>query len=201
MKRMIGAGLAVLLLAGCTDGGGESPEPVLTPAPPVVVTLEEQAETATPTPSVVMVRGLDGEMKPRASAETIAPDEAIMATMECEPITQETKSFVPQEQRYRVAPVDPVQVLIGEGLDGDQWWVVAFERDHQFEIDGHWATNQAWITTQPGVSGQGKWLNISGAYELPDGSIGSAWHDIHWDHDRLALGQSALRVALDCLHD
>ncbi len=71
----------------------------------------------------------------------------------------------------------------------------------QFEIDGERAVNQAWLTNQPGVQGQGKWLNISSGQELPDGSIGSEWHNIHWDYDRLLRGQSALRKALDCLAD
>lgn len=198
---MWGTAVALLLgAAGCTSGtpaylpsGDESPEAAI----PVVATTAEASPSSSP--SVVMIRGLDGEPKPRASAETIAPDESIMATMECEPLSEETARYG-REVQERVAPFDPVQVLIGEGLTpNEMWWVVAYERLGQATVDGSTAVNQAYITTQPGVDGQGQWVNISSAYQLPDGSVGSEWNNVRWDHDRLLRGQSALRKALDCL--
>lgn len=190
MKRMIGAGLAVLLLVGCTDGGGESPEPVLTPAPPVVVTLEEQAETATPTPSVVMVRGLDGEMKPRASAETIAPDEAIMATMECEPISDDTTDRIYRLHGEKWA--DAIQVEVGEGLEpGETWWIVAGDTGPSSSIE-------AMVTSLPGG---GSGYHYLGSSVRGHGDEWNRWDDVHWDAERLERGQSALAKALDCLRD
>lgn len=197
-------GLLAVMLVGCSGPVIDDPVAEVTPDPEptevITVGPVEPVETRTPAPdSEDVVESHEGPIV-RASAEAIAPDSEIMAAMECEPLSAETSAFIPAEQRYRVAPVDPVQVLIGEGLEaGELWWVVAFERDGQFEIGGSYATNQAWITTQPGVDGQGKWLNISSNRVLPDGSVGSEWHNVHWDHDRLERGQSALRLALDCL--
>lgn len=184
--------LVTAVVASCTASPDRDED--MTPVEMTAATPSPSSSTAVDANST-----LDGPVV-RASAETIAPDPELVAQMECDPLSAETAQYIPQEQRYRVAPVEPVQVLIGEGLEaGEMWWVVAFEREGQFVIDGQRAANQAWITTQPGVEGQGKWLNISSSQILPDGSVGSEWHNIHWDHDRLVRGQSALRRALDCL--
>lgn len=185
-------GLLALVVAGCASGaeGVEAPAPSSSARPSAEATVE-YVPASESTPVAPAAPASDAPVV-RASAETIPPAPEVMAGMECEPLSDETRDYIPAEQTRR--PVEPVQVLIGEGLTpGELWWVVAFERNNEA------AVNQAWITTQPGVDGQGKWLNISSGRVLPDGSVGSEWHNVHWDHDRLVRGQSALRVALDCL--
>lgn len=183
---MWGAAVALLLGAvGCTSGTpaylpseDESPEAAI----PVVAT------TAEASPPVVTVRGLDGEPKPRASAETIAPDEAIMATMECEPVSEDTADRIYRLRGHRVE--DAVQVEVGEGLEpGEIWWVVAYASDDFRE-------GTALLTTFP--SGGSGYRDLG---ETVEGSPWNRWDNVRWDAERLAKGQSALAKALECIAD
>ena len=178
-----GAAVALLLgSVGCTSGTpaylpseDESPEAAI----PVVAT------TAEASPPVVTVRGLDGEPKPRASAETIAPDEAIMATMECEPLSTDLLS----KMRFEFgAPTRSVQVEVGEGLTpGEVWWVVVL--DSPADDSYSWGIRR-FLTNAPGGGGAWDWLAIQPR---------DPWANVLWDAQRLTRAQAALVKAERCL--
>lgn len=181
---MAGAAVALLLgVSGCTAGEstpaylpseGESAQVAI---PVVDVTLE-----ASPSPSEVMVRGLDGEPKPRASAETIAPDAAVLATMECEPVSRELLD------RKRIdfgAPRRSVQVEVGEGLTpGETWWVVILDSPSD---EAHKEGLRPFLTNAPGPGGADEWISLRGLKRVA------------WDSERLVRAQSALTKAEECL--
>lgn len=137
----------------------------------------------------MMVRGLDNEPKPRASAETIAPDEALMSEMVCEPVTEATERKVYGLWGEEIGSI--VQVEVGEGLEpGDIWWVVAYTTDQH-------PNRQALLTNFPGGGNGRRVLGPSvegyGDYEW------NPWDNVRWDAERLKVGQSALAKAFDCL--
>lgn len=157
-----------------TDAPADDPD---MPVDPTVVPSEE--------PSSEMVRGLDGEMKPRASAESITPDAALMAEMTCEQLSADTAGRI-----YSLwgDPVDEaVQVEVGPGLDAEEtWWFVAY-----------WATTEELgprlherLTNHPdrAVGEHGQWFVIDERFD-----------NIHWDAERLVRAQSARSKALSCL--
>ena len=118
LASVMGLLFMTALLAGCFAISGDEPvDPVPSSSSVVVKTPGTPSGLHENLPSA------------RASAETIAPDFDVVADMRCEPLSTETSAYVPAEQRTRLAPVAPIQVLIGDGLvNGEQWWVVAFER-------------------------------------------------------------------------
>ncbi len=166
---------ATFALAACTG----APEGLDESVSPSVVA---------PTPSDVQSQA------DHVHAEEILPDPSIMATMTCEPVSDETLAYLGQV--YAPPLMEPVQVLVGEGLSpGEDWWVIVTDLDR-----GPTGGNNQWLTNQPGLSGErGNWIGIGAETRAPDGTMRSSFDGVHWDYERLVKGRNALTKAFECL--
>ena len=171
MKRMVGALAAIVLITGCTAGGAPTPTPNATSAPPASAAATPQVVTSTPVPTATSMA--------RGTAEEIWPNEAIMATMTCEPINAENAQYA--RETWNGDPSKGVQVEIGEGLtQGVIFSVVVFPAGDEY---------------LKMITGGGEWYSLGA---LTNGNY--SWDGIHWDAERLERGQSALAKALDCVN-
>lgn len=179
--------LAVVALASCgaTPGGGEDetfrpatqrPSPSAQPSPrasSVTVEYGAPAETTpepenSPSPST------------RPSAETIAPDPALMAGMSCAPVSDELEALV--WTTYGDEADEGFVVEVGEGLEAGSLWSVLVYKDG--------AGDDRWFLTDGD-----QLINIGSVYATGL----SGFDTVRWDEARLERGQSALAVALACL--
>lgn len=190
------AGLS-LLLSGCTVL--EPVSPSMPPSAPDVDLLESSGSSASPEVIVVepievtetpveMVRGLDGEPKPVASAATITADPAVIDSLECEPV----RADVLEGMRGMFGtPTRSVQVEVGQGVwPAQTWWVVVL--DLPADVNGEWGL-RSFLTNGPQVpEGEGQY----GAKWIP---LDDNWSRVSWDAERLAVGKAALAKALGCM--
>ena len=181
------------------------PEPVITAVPVVddedvvvddepvevepieVEPIEEEADEV----EAVMVRGLDGEPKPVAPKEPVEPDEALVATMECEPVDAGLLAKVRSDFG---TPTRSVQVEVGEGIEeGETWWIVVL--DSPADDAYQWDRLRSFLTNAPAFANvsdpevKGTWISL----------LGKPWKRVDWDSERLVRAQSALTKAEGCL--
>lgn len=150
-----------------------------------MIVVEPIEETEAP---VEMVRGLDGEQKPVASAEAIAVDPALMDSLECGPV----RADVLEGMRGTFGtPTRSVQVEVGQGVwPAQTWWVVVLDTPADVNSEGGL---RPFLTdgpqARPGDSQYGaRWIPLD-----------DAWSRVSWDAERLAVGKAALAKALGCL--
>lgn len=181
--------LMAVVLVGCSgpvDDDQVTPEPTPTetviPLPPV--TQEPIDEAVDPD----VETAIDTDSGPTAPAgeESIAPDPGIMATMECEPLSEDLRA------RMRIhfgTPERSVQVEVGEGLTpGEIWWVIVL--DSPSDDSYQWVIPRRFLTNAPGVAEDDIWIPLW---------LSDTWRPVKWDSERLVRGQSALTKALECL--
>lgn len=140
-------------------------------------------------PEVETVRGLDGEPKPVASAETIAADPDLMDSLECEPV----RADVLEGMRGTFGTPDrSVQVEVGQGVwPAQTWWVVVL--DTPADVNGEWEELRPFLKDGPQMpQGEGQY----GARWIP---LDETWSRVSWDAERLVVGKTALAKALSCL--
>lgn len=171
----------VLALVGCS---AEDPAP--SPSSEPVETF-----TARPAPDASQSEsGQAGDF----SISSVLPDPAIMATMECEPLSDDVRSRI--SDRWGSVPAHSVQVEVGEGLtEGELWWVISWVDEGGDPLhDG-----AQHLTNAPGLpSGvEGTWISSGGVYvQERNATFGG---NVRWDAEGIARAQSALATSLDCL--
>lgn len=169
----------VLFLFGCSAPLEQQPTPTPTASP-------TPTDTVTPVPP--WEPDDDGDGPP---AWQVSPDPAIIASMECEPISEDTQQQI--GALWGDIYVDGVQVEVGEGnTPGELWWVVIFA--YSDDSEGF----MSWLTNQPGLPGErGTWINAGVRVEVEGEWLTMIGAD--WDHERMVRAQSATIAAWDCL--
>lgn len=175
-------------------------EPAPTPAETVIVVedptaVEPSAPSSTPTDSL---GGEDGRaLKP----QTIAPDPALMESMECLPVPDQTLEFAHTSTQagFNKAPlIDSAMVEVGEGLTpGEVWWLIALHYEERKGSPTAWDTEFVRLTNQPGLSSgeRGMWIQ-----SRQDDLGRYMWQHVKWqDEESFARLQSAASKALSCL--
>lgn len=164
--------LVALLLAGCTGAVDQSPAP--SPAPetePVETTSKEDARAE----GEAIVDKILGD-----DTLTVEPDEDVMASMTCVPLTQEQLESL----TLRFGIFDRGVSVDVTKKDGVTWKVIALQ---QAAMDGT-PTRLAYLTDATDLGwGEGEtWIELKSD---------DPWRNVDWDEDLLVRAQSALTLA------
>lgn len=170
--------VALLLLAGCTGAVDQSPSS--SPAPetePVETTSREDARAE----GEAIVDRILGDDTP-----TVEPDEDVMASMTCVPLTQEQLESL----TLRFGIFDRGVSVDVTKKDGATWKVVALQ---QTAADGS-PTRLAYLTDATDLGwGDGEtWIELKSD---------DPWRNVDWDEDLLVRAQSALTLAKEYLSE
>lgn len=170
--------VALLLLAGCTGAVDQSPSP--SPAPetePVETTSKEDARAE----GEAIVDKILGD-----DTLTVEPDEDVMASMTCVPLTQEQLESL----ALRFGIFDRGVSVDVTKKNGVTWKVVALQ---QTAADGS-PTRLAYLTDATDLGwGEGEtWIELRSD---------DPWRNVDWDEDLLVRAQSALTLAKSYLSE
>lgn len=183
MRYVVSALVLVLGVAGCNGSVEDNLTPTAAPEPTDAVTVAP-VDTRSPEPEAETES--EAEPTSQSSEESIAPDPEIMATMECEPLSEE---LLDRMRIHFGTPDRSVQVEVGEGLTpGEIWWVVIL--DSSADDSYEWEELRQFMTNAPGISADGRWIPLG---------LSDPWSTVSWDSERLVRGQSALTKARECL--
>ncbi len=170
------AASVTLLLIGCTTPSTDGIEASSAPPP-----MSPNEAVVVPTPTEPAVTPSPSEVG------TIPSDPELVATMECEPLSQ---NLLAKMRMDFGNPTASVQVEVGEGLTpGETWWVVIL--DSPADDAYQWEELRRFLTNAPGISDEGQWIPVP--------STGDPWGSVEWDSERLMKAESALMKAHECL--
>lgn len=169
-----------LLLVGC--GGTPAAEPETASEEPPAETVVEDEDTQSEGEALVEEILSRNDYEPK----DVAPDEDVMASMTCVPLT--TEQLESLTLRFGIFDRG-VSVDVAE-KDGVTWKVIALQ---QTAADGT-LTQLAYLTDAVDLGwGEGEtWIELES---------GDPWRNVDWDDELLVRGQSALALAQEWLSE